>query len=69
MYFWFFWGIYSLSFVIQDMLQQDSTSSDQIENHHTNQVTAQQKKAQSKYFNDDEKTYSGNTKVMLKISH
>ena len=46
------------------MVQQDSSSSDQIENQSTTQSSAQQNKALSKYFRD-ENTYS---EVILKLA-
>ena len=55
--------IYLSCFIIQNMVQQDSSSSDQIENQTTTQST-QQDKALSRDFRD-ENTYS---EVILKLA-
>ena len=51
-------------FIIQNMVQQESKSSDQIQNQNTSESSAQQKNALSRDFRD-ENTYS---EVILKLA-
>ena len=57
-----------LVFIVQDMVQQDPTKSDQIENHQTTRYIAQQKRASSKKISDENINTEVNTDLMLKLS-